>query len=97
MRRDLQGLLAQVDAHNTIYRRKNQDNAWSFGVFQEAAKAEDHTTFVFAQNLDGTKKVKSNDDNDDQAEIFDEDRHSHQKTAEHYPTEMFFFETNHEG
>src|SRR5947209_1158576 len=70
LRRNFERLLAKIYADDAVNGAKDQDHAGTFGVLEQAAQAEDYAAFVFAQDLDGTEKVKSDDDDDDKAKVF---------------------------
>jgi hypothetical protein len=63
LRRNLEGLLAQRNAHHAVDRSKNQNHARALGCDQ-AAKTEDDAALIFSQNLDGTEQVDDDDDDE---------------------------------
>src|SRR4249919_162807 len=57
--RDLKRLLAQVDPDHLLHRRKDKDQAGTFGVLLQAAKGEDHAALILAQDLDAVESIKN--------------------------------------
>jgi hypothetical protein len=57
LRRHFHGLNSERDAHDSVDRSEHQDDAWSFGMRQHAAQAEDHAALIFSQDLDGRQQV----------------------------------------
>src|SRR5262249_27636395 len=62
LRGDLQSLLAEIDANHAVDGGKNQNDARSLGVRQQAAQPEDHAALILAQDLDGINDVQQKDD-----------------------------------
>src|SRR5262249_55565810 len=66
LRRDLQGLLPQIDPHHLLHRRENEDDTWTLGIGAKVAEGEDYGAFVLAQNFNGIQGPKKQNDDDDQ-------------------------------
>jgi hypothetical protein len=56
-------LLAQIDSHHLLDRRKYQDESWAFGVLLKTAKGKDYAALILAQNLDAIKNIEKQNDN----------------------------------
>src|SRR5262249_47770147 len=60
--RDLQGLLAEIDAHHLLDRSKNKDQSRSAIGRAQSSQAEQHSALVLTQDLDAVEQIKDQDD-----------------------------------
>ena len=66
LRGNLERFQAKGDAHHTVERGKDEDQARPLGLRQQSPQAEDYTAFVLAQNLDGVQQPDAHHQDEDQ-------------------------------
>ena len=68
LRRHLERLLSQRDAHHPVDGGEDQEDARTFCVRQQPSQSEDHAAFVLGQDLDRAEEVDDEDEKDDEDE-----------------------------
>src|SRR5439155_22343648 len=65
LRRNLNRIDAQGNAHDAVDGGEDQNHARTFGLRKQPAQAKDHAALVLGKDLDGREQVQGDDDDHD--------------------------------